>query len=162
MKRKLRLGMIGGGQGAFIGAVHRLAARIDDKYEFVAGCLSSTPEKAEESAKEIGLDLSRSYPDFKTMAEEESKREDEKIGILELSNPINDKKIKDNEEDRAKLDISIADTINEKQIRQAVRDTVASFPNSKLDQIINEELTKVIQERLNSSKIIISTENKKN
>ena len=56
MKRKLRLGMIGGGQGAFIGAVHRLAARIDDKYEFVAGCLSSTPEKAEESAKEIGLD----------------------------------------------------------------------------------------------------------
>ena len=76
MKRKLRLGMIGGGQGAFIGAVHRLAARIDDKYEFVAGCLSSTPAKAEESAKEIGLDLSRSYPDFKTMAEEESKRED--------------------------------------------------------------------------------------
>ena len=56
MKRKLRLGMIGGGQGAFIGAVHRLAARIDDKYEFVAGCLSSTPAKAEESAKEIGLD----------------------------------------------------------------------------------------------------------
>ena len=76
MKRKLRLGMIGGGQGAFIGAVHQLAARIDDKYEFVAGCLSSTPAKAEESAKEIGLDLSRSYPDFKTMAEEESKRED--------------------------------------------------------------------------------------
>ncbi len=76
MKRRLRLGMIGGGQGAFIGAVHRLAARIDDKYEFVAGCLSSTPEKAKKSAKEIGLDLSRSYMDFKTMAEEESKRED--------------------------------------------------------------------------------------
>ena len=65
MKRKLRLGMIGGGQGAFIGAVHRLAARIDDKYEFVAGCLSSTPEKAAKSAEEIGLDPSRSYPDFK-------------------------------------------------------------------------------------------------
>ena len=94
--------------------------------------------------------------------DEEVKKEDEKIDILELSNPINDKKIKNIDEDRAKLDISIADTINEKQIRQAVRDTVASFPNSKLDQIINEELTKVIQERLNSSKIIISTENKKN
>ena len=94
--------------------------------------------------------------------DEEVKKEDEKIDILELSDPINDKKIKNFEEDRAKLDISIADTINEKQIRQAVRDTVASFPNSKLDQIINEELTKVIQERLNSSKIIISTENKKN
>ena len=41
MGRRLKLGMIGGGQGAFIGAVHRLCARMDDKYEFVAGCLSS-------------------------------------------------------------------------------------------------------------------------
>ena len=72
------------------------------------------------------------------------------------------KKIKNIEEDRAKLDISIADTVNEEQIKQAVRDAVASLPQSKLDQIINEELTKIIQERLNSSKIIISTENKKN
>ena len=94
--------------------------------------------------------------------DEESKREDEKIGILELSNPINDKKIENIEEDRATLDISIADTVNEEQIKQAVRDAVASLPQSKLDQIINEELTKIIQERLNSSKIIISTENKKN
>ena len=93
---------------------------------------------------------------------EEANREDEKIGILELSNPINDKKIKNIEEDKAKLDISIADTVNEEQIKQAVRDAVASLPQSKLDQIINEELTKIIQERLNSSKIIISTENKKN
>ena len=43
---RIRLGMVGGGQGAFIGAVHRLAARMDDHYEFVAGALSSTPEKA--------------------------------------------------------------------------------------------------------------------
>ena len=54
MTKRLKLGMIGGGQGAFIGAVHRLCARMDDKYEFVAGCLSSTPEKAAKSAKEIG------------------------------------------------------------------------------------------------------------
>ena len=94
--------------------------------------------------------------------DEEVKKEDEKIDILELSNPINDKKIKDIEEDRAKLDISIADTVNEEQIKRAVRDAVASMPQSKLDQIINEELTKIIQERLNSSNIIISTENKKN
>ena len=92
----------------------------------------------------------------------EVKKEDEKIDILELSNPINDKKITNIEEDRAKLDISIADTVNEEQIKRAVRDAVASLPQSKLDQIINEELTKIIQERLNSSKIIISTENKKN
>ena len=94
--------------------------------------------------------------------DEEVKKEDEKIDILELSNPINDKKIRNIEEDRAKLDISIADTVNEEQIKRAVRDAVASLPQSKLDQIINEELTKIIQERLNSSKIIISTENKKN
>ena len=94
--------------------------------------------------------------------DEEVKKEEEKIDILELSDPINDKKIKNFEEDRAKLDINIADTVNEEQIKKAVRDAVASLPQSKLDQIINEELTKIIQERLNSSKIIISTENKKN
>ena len=94
--------------------------------------------------------------------DEEVKKEDEKIDILELSDPINDKKIKNIEEDRGELDISIADTVNEEQIKRAVRDAIASLPQSKLDQIINEELTKIIQERLNSSKIIISTENKKN
>ena len=94
--------------------------------------------------------------------DEQVKKEDEKIDILELSDPINDKEIKNFEEDKSKLDISIADTVNEKQIKKAVRDAVASLPQSKLDQIINEELTKIIQERLNSSKIIISTENKKN
>ena len=86
MERRLRLGMIGGGQGAFIGAVHRLSARMDDKYEFVAGCLSSTADKAEKSAKEIGLDLSRSYPDYKTMAQSESKREDG-IDVVSIVTP---------------------------------------------------------------------------
>ena len=76
MVNKIKLGMVGGGTGAFIGAVHRIAARMDDKYEFVAGCLSSTPEKSRISANEINLDLNRSYPDFKTMAEEEAKRSD--------------------------------------------------------------------------------------
>ena len=106
--------------------------------------------------------LPRDVIELTNPIDEEVKKEDEKIGILELSNPINDKKITNIEEDRAKLDISIADTVNEEQIKRAVRDAVASLPQSKLDQIINEELTKIIQERLNSSKIIISTENKKN
>ena len=68
MVNKIKLGMVGGGTGAFIGAVHRIAARIDDKYEFVAGCLSSTPEKSKMSAKDINLDLNRSYLNFKSMA----------------------------------------------------------------------------------------------
>ena len=76
MQQRLRLGMVGGGQGAFIGAVHRIASRIDDRYELVAGCLSSTADKALVSAKEIGIDSKRSYSDFKTMAEVEASRED--------------------------------------------------------------------------------------
>ena len=86
MTKRLKLGMVGGGQGAFIGAVHRLCARMDDKYEFVAGCLSSTPEKAAASAEEIGLDPLRSYPDFKTMADKESKRDDG-IDVVSIVTP---------------------------------------------------------------------------
>ncbi|MEN3792418.1 Gfo/Idh/MocA family oxidoreductase [Fulvimarina sp. MAC3] len=74
--RRIRLGMVGGGQGAFIGAVHRMAARIDDRFELVAGALSSTPEKAKASALEIGLDPSRSYGSYEEMAKAEKERED--------------------------------------------------------------------------------------
>ncbi len=50
---RIRLGMVGGGEGAFIGAVHRIAARIDDQYQLVAGALSSTPEKARRSGQAL-------------------------------------------------------------------------------------------------------------
>ncbi len=74
--RRIRLGMVGGGEGAFIGAVHRIAARLDDHYELVAGALSATPEKARRSAAAIGLDPGRSYDDFATMAKAEAARPD--------------------------------------------------------------------------------------
>ena len=74
--RRIRLGMVGGGQGAFIGGVHRIAARIDDRFELVAGALSSTPEKAQASAAEIGLDPERSYGSYVEMAATEAERED--------------------------------------------------------------------------------------
>ena len=70
---RIRLGMVGGGSGAFIGAVHRIAARIDDHYELVAGALSSTPEKSRQSGAELGLDPARTYDDFKSMAIREAK-----------------------------------------------------------------------------------------
>ena len=70
---RIRLGMVGGGSGAFIGGVHRIAARIDDHYELVAGALSSTPEKAKASGAELGLDPARTYDDFKSMAIREAK-----------------------------------------------------------------------------------------
>jgi predicted dehydrogenase len=74
--RRIRLGMIGGGEGAFIGAVHRLAARMDDHYEFVAGALSSTPGKARRSGRALGLDPVRAYPDYATMLAAEAERAD--------------------------------------------------------------------------------------
>ncbi len=74
--RRIRLGMVGGGQGAFIGAVHRIAARIDDQYELVAGALSADPQKAAASAADLGLDPDRSYGSFEKMARAESKRPD--------------------------------------------------------------------------------------
>ncbi|WP_457579813.1 Gfo/Idh/MocA family protein [Ensifer canadensis] len=75
-ERRIRLGMVGGGSGAFIGAVHRIAARLDDHYELVAGALSSTPDKAESSGRELGLDPLRVYSDFKQMAIREAKLKD--------------------------------------------------------------------------------------
>lgn len=71
--RRLRLGMVGGGPGAFIGAVHRIASRIDDKYELVAASLSSNPEKTRAAAAE--LHIARAYSSYQEMAEGEAKRE---------------------------------------------------------------------------------------
>ena len=73
---RIRLGMVGGGEGAFIGAVHRLAARMDDHYDLVAGALSSTPEKAQRSGAALGLAADRIYDDFEAMAKAEAKRSD--------------------------------------------------------------------------------------
>ncbi len=69
---KIRLGMVGGGKDAFIGAVHRIAARIDGDYDLVAGALSSTPDKARESGLALGLASDRCYGSFEEMAEREA------------------------------------------------------------------------------------------
>ena len=74
--RRLRLGMVGGGEGAFIGAVHRLAARMDDHYELVAGALSADDDKARRSAATLGLDPARSYSSYAEMARQEAARMD--------------------------------------------------------------------------------------
>ncbi|MDD1523087.1 MULTISPECIES: Gfo/Idh/MocA family protein [Bradyrhizobium] len=74
--RRIRLGMVGGGQGAFIGAVHRIAARIDDQFELVAGALASDPVRAKASAKELGIADDRAYGSFEEMARAEAARAD--------------------------------------------------------------------------------------
>ncbi|MCF4098142.1 Gfo/Idh/MocA family protein [Maritalea mediterranea] len=76
MHKRLKLGMVGGGQGAFIGAVHRIAARIDDEFELVAGALSSKPDNAKQSAAQLGIAPERAYTDFNEMAKAEAARED--------------------------------------------------------------------------------------
>ncbi len=74
--RPIRLGMVGGGNDAFIGGVHRIAARIDGRFQLVAGALSSTPEKAQASGATLGLDPARTYDDFKAMAIREARLKD--------------------------------------------------------------------------------------
>ena len=88
--------------------------------------------------------------------------ENEKVDILELSNPINDENNTTANEEYSSMEKNAENLIHDTQIKAAVRNAIESIPSSKLDKIINEELTRIIQERLNSSKIIISTENKKN
>lgn len=73
---RIRLGMVGGGRDAFIGAVHRIAARIDDQYELVAGCFSSSPEKSAASGADLGVDPRRTYASFAEMATREARRKD--------------------------------------------------------------------------------------
>ena len=68
--------MVGGGQGAFIGGVHRIASRIDGHWELVAGALASDPDRARASAADLGLAPDRSYGDFEEMAAAEAARED--------------------------------------------------------------------------------------
>lgn len=71
MTRKLRMGMVGGGRGAFIGAVHRMAANLDGKIELVAGCFSSNAEKSKLSGEDFFLDPSRVYTSYAEMAKAE-------------------------------------------------------------------------------------------
>ena len=74
--RRLRLAVIGGGPGSFIGAMHRQAARIDDRYELVSGVLSSNPERAMHAGKEIGLPADRIHASVIAMLDAEAARSD--------------------------------------------------------------------------------------
>ena len=71
--RKIRMGMVGGGEGAFIGGVHRMAAALDGQVELVCGAFSSDPERTRRSGEALFLDPKRVYPDFATMIKSEKK-----------------------------------------------------------------------------------------
>lgn len=85
-QRKLRMGMVGGGPGAFIGPVHRIAAELDGKIELVAGAFSQSPERSRASAEMYKIDPDRAYPDYKAMMEAERKRAD-RIDFVAIVTP---------------------------------------------------------------------------
>lgn len=86
MSRKIRMGMVGGGQGAFIGGVHRTAAAIDGEIDLVCGAFSSTPEKSKASGKALMLPEDRCYGDYKEMIKKELRRED-KMDVVSIVTP---------------------------------------------------------------------------
>jgi len=88
MTQKLKMGMVGGGKDAFIGAVHRMAAALDGQIDFVAGALSSTPEKSRASGLELGLSERRAYGSWEEMLEgEQALPEDERIDFVSVVTP---------------------------------------------------------------------------
>jgi len=84
--RRLRLGVVGGGPGSFIGAMHRQAARLDDRYELVAGVLSSNPERAKKAGLEIGLVPERAYTDVLEMMDKEVSLKDG-VDVIAIMTP---------------------------------------------------------------------------
>ena len=87
-KRKLRMGMVGGGQGAFIGGVHRIAATLDQQIEVVAGCFSRDPENTRTTGAELYLDPNRCYDSYAEMAAAEARLpEDERIDFVSIVTP---------------------------------------------------------------------------
>jgi len=87
-KRRIRLGMVGGGPGAFIGAVHRIAARMDDHYELVAAALSSDPARSRSAARDLHIAPDRAYGSYTEMAAAEAKRPD-RIEVVSIVTPNN-------------------------------------------------------------------------
>ena len=87
-KRRIRLGMVGGGPGAFIGAVHRIAARMDDHYELVAAALSSDPARSRSAAQDLHIAPDRAYGSYTEMAKAEAKRPD-RIEVVSIVTPNN-------------------------------------------------------------------------
>lgn len=84
--RRLRLGMVGGGQASLIGETHRMAARLDDRYELMAGCFSSNAERGRAAGVALLLAGERCYADFRQMAEAESRRSDG-IDVVTICTP---------------------------------------------------------------------------
>jgi len=88
LNRKLRMALVGGGRGSFIGRVHSIAAQLDGRAELVAGCLSSNPERAKESAPDYGIAPERAYTSIQELVERErALPESERIDFVSVATP---------------------------------------------------------------------------
>ena len=88
MKRKIRMGMVGGGQGSFIGAVHRIAANLDGQIELVCGCFSSRPENSLATGQSLFLPDNRIYASYQEMIEKEAALpEGERMDFVSIVTP---------------------------------------------------------------------------
>ena len=135
---------------------------MTDKNKDTEQILDAIKDMMSENTRNKDPDLPKDLLDLTNPVESEDDTKTKRLDILELSNPISEnvnnldkKSISGNQANLTKL-------INEDQIKKAVRSAFDLLPQTKLDELINEELTKIIREKLSSSKIIISTENTKN
>ena len=88
LNRKLRMGLVGGGQGSFIGKVHSIAACLDNRAEVVAGAFSSNPERSKASASDYDVSDDRAYGSYTEMFEKESELpEDQRIDFVSVTTP---------------------------------------------------------------------------
>jgi predicted dehydrogenase len=88
LNRKLRMGLIGGGQGSFIGRVHSIAALMDNRAELVAGALSSNPEKSKASAADYDIKPNRAYGSYEELlAKEKALPADQRIDFVSITTP---------------------------------------------------------------------------
>jgi len=136
--RRLRLGMVGGGRGAFIGGVHRIAARLDDQYELVAGTLSSDPERARQSAADLQIAPERSYGSFTEMAQREAARSDG-IDVVAIVTPNH----LHHAAARAFLDVGIHVICDKPMTRtvEEAEDLAAAVPRSKCVFVLTHNYT---------------------
>src|SRR6185295_17272861 len=88
LNRKLRMALVGGGQGAFIGRVHSIAASLDGRAELVAGALSSDPARAKASAADYGIEPARAYGSYRELIDaEKSRPAADRIDFVSIATP---------------------------------------------------------------------------
>ena len=135
---------------------------MTDKNKDTEQILDAIKDMMSESTRNEDPDLPKDLLDLTNPVESEDDTKTERLDILELSNPISENVNNLDMKITSRNQANSTNLINEDQIKKAIRSAFDLLPQTKLDELINEELTKIIREKLSSSKIIISTENTKN